>query len=148
MIIISISSIWLMLALVFLLFEAVTAQLVSLWFIAGAMFAFVTSLFIPSMSVQISIFVLSSLISLFLLRPFLKRTIKTKHEDTNLGRYILKQAVVTSEINNVLGVGEINISGSIWSAQSIDGTVIAKGEMVLVESIEGVTCKVKRLEQK
>lgn len=144
----NVSNIWLMLALIFLLFEAVTVQLVSLWFIIGAIFAFIASLFIPSIPIQICIFVLSSLISLLLLRPFLKKIIKTKHEDTNLGRYISKQAIVTSEINNVLGVGEININGSIWSAQSTDETVIAEGEMVLVEAIEGVTCKVKRLEQK
>lgn len=100
------------------------------------------------MSVQVCIFVLSSVISLLLLRPFLKKIIKTKPEDINLGRYISKQAIVTSEINNVLGVGEININGSIWSAQSTDEAVIAEGEMVLVEAIEGVTCKVKRLEQK
>ncbi|MGN1034633.1 MAG: NfeD family protein [Oscillospiraceae bacterium] len=144
----NVSNTWLVLALVFLLFEAVTVQLVSLWFIIGAIFALITSLFIPSMSIQICIFVLSSVISLLLLRPFLKSIIKTKPEDINLGRYISKKAIVTSEINNVLGVGEININGSIWLAQSINETVVAEGEIVLVEAIEGVTCKVKRLEQK
>ena len=47
------------------------------------------------------------------------------------------------EINNELGVGQVNVSGSVWTARAADGAVIPKGANVEVESIEGVKLLVK-----
>ncbi len=49
-----------------------------------------------------------------------------------------KIAVVTVEINNTLGTGQVNVLGSIWTARSADGSVIPVGQRALVESIDGV----------
>ena len=56
-----------------------------------------------------------------------------------------RTAVVTEEINNVLGAGRAEVMGNSWSARSVepDG-VIPKGETVTVVRIEGVKLMVQR----
>ena len=46
--------------------------------------------------------------------------------------------MVTEEINNSLGLGQVNVSGSIWSARSVDQSVIVAGSNVQVQAIQGV----------
>lgn len=58
--------------------------------------------------------------------------------ETNADRYIGKTGVVTEEIDNTAGRGLVKVLGSIWTARSEDGAVIAAGENVLVKRIEGV----------
>lgn len=134
--------VWGVSAIILLLIEALTAQLVSIWFFVGAIGALVASLFTDSIIIQIIVFIILSMLVLIILRPLLKKIISFKKEDTNIGRYIGKKAFVLSEINNDLGIGQVNVNGSLWGARSIDGSVIKEGEMVRVESINGVKLNV------
>ncbi len=81
---------------------------------------------------------------IILTRPLVKRILNKKIEATNADRSIGKEASVTSEINNVLGKGQVNLSGQIWSARSSDDSVINVGETVIVEKIDGVKLIVSR----
>ena len=46
--------------------------------------------------------------------------------------------VVVKDIDNSIGVGQVNVKGSIWSASSSDDTVIKTGEKVIINEIKGV----------
>ena len=59
-----------------------------------------------------------------------------------------REAVVTQAIDNLKGEGQVNVSGSIWTARSMDQTVIPKGASVLVDAIEGVKLIVHPIEEK
>ena len=134
--------VWGVSAIILLLIEALTAQLVSIWFFVGAIGALVASFFTDSIIIQIIVFIILSMLVLIILRPLLKKLISFKKEDTNIGRYIGKKAFVLSEINNDLGIGQVNVNGSLWGARSIDDSIIKEGEMVRVESINGVKLNV------
>ncbi len=136
------SYIWLTAIIVLCIAEAATAQLVSIWFVLGAVVSLILSFFVDSLAIQIGVFIIISLILLLITRPLLKGVLHFKKEETNAGRYIGKKAFVLSDINNDLGVGQINVNGVVWGAKSSDGKVIKAGESVVVNSIEGVKCVV------
>jgi membrane protein implicated in regulation of membrane protease activity len=48
-----------------------------------------------------------------------------------------KIAVVTEKIDNVAGEGAIKINGLIWTARSIDDSIIEVGELVIFKEIKG-----------
>lgn len=129
---------WVAVIIISIIAEIATLQLVSLWFVIGGLFALAVSLFTQSIPVQIIVFTVVSVSMIVLVRPFIKNVLKFKVEETNAGRLIGRHAVVTKDIDNSLGKGEVNIEGSIWSARSKNNDVIAKGETVQIESILGV----------
>lgn len=137
--------IWLAVIIVMSLVEASTAQLVSIWFVLGAIVSLIVSAFVPSVLIQLAVFVLVALITLVCTRPFVKKLMQFKKEDTNLGRYIGKTALVIKDINNELGEGQVNVSGSIWTARSVNGEIIETGKSVVIRSIEGVKLNVEAL---
>ncbi|XOQ44752.1 MAG: NfeD domain-containing protein [Clostridium sp.] len=118
--------------------EAATAQLVSIWFVVGGIGGLIGSLLGAPIPIQILIFALVTAATLVATRPLVKKVLNFKTTGTNADRYLGKIAVVTAEINNTLGTGQVNVLGSVWTARSYDGSVIPVGARVLVESIDGV----------
>ena len=58
-----------------------------------------------------------------------------------------KQAIVTSEINNLMGVGQVIVGGQEWSARNVvENEVIPEGMVVTIEQIKGVKLIVKSVE--
>ena len=136
--------IWLIVIIVMSVIEARTAQLVSIWFVIGAVAALIVSIITPSITIQTATFIVVTIITLLATRPFVKKILNFKKEDTNIGRYIGKTGVVISKIDNSLGKGQVNVSGNVWTARSQDDTIIEEGLDVVVMSIEGVKLIVKK----
>lgn len=130
--------IWLGIALFAGILEASTGQLVSIWFVLGAVAAAVSCVFTDNITVQIVIFVVISLIAVAATRPLVKKFLNKPRVKTNSDRYIGRVGKVIKEINNQDGVGQINVSGSIWSARSNDGSILPVNTNVKVDRIEGV----------
>lgn len=130
--------IWIAFIVIFGILEAVTAQLVSIWFVIGAVASLGAYFFGASTTVQFVIFVLVSVVVLLATRPLVKKFTKTKIQPTNADSYVGLDAVVTEEINNLHSTGAVKVRGVEWSARSADGETIAGGETVTVVSIEGV----------
>lgn len=129
---------WLGIIIVAVLLEMGTTQLISIWFAAGGAGALIACLLGASTLVQILVFFVITGITLAFTRPLAKRALSVKKTNTNADRYLGKIAIVTVEINNTLGTGQVNALGSIWTARSADGSVIPVGQRTLVESIDGV----------
>lgn len=123
--------------------EAVTTQLVSIWFVVGGIAALIANLLGAPLPVQFLIFAAASAVALIVTRPFVKRVLNIKRVGTNADRYIGKIGIVTVEIDNENGHGQVNVLGSIWTARSADSTVIPVGERVNVELIDGVKLLVR-----
>lgn len=139
---------WIFIIILMSVLEIATAQLVSIWFVFGAVGALISTIFTDSIFVQILVFAIISGLSLIATRPVVKKFLNFKKEDTNLGRYIGKEAVVTSQINNHLGTGQVNVFGNVWTARSVNGEVIEKGQLVIIKSIDGVKLNVQPLVKK
>ena len=130
--------IWVVLLIVFLIMEAATVQLVSVWFAVGALAALIANLGGLNVIGQIVLFLVLSAVCLVATRPLVKKLTAAKIQKTNADRCIGAEAVVTEEINNLESTGQVKVIGNIWTARSTDDTVIEKGTVVIVERMEGV----------
>ena len=131
--------IWVALLAAFVVIEAATAQLVTIWFAIGAFAALVSTFFTESILAQIIVFVIVSAVALAVTRPVVKKMTKTKKQPTNADMYIGKQAIVTEDINNLEATGLVNVGGSVWTARTeTEGCTVPAGEHVTVVKIEGV----------
>ncbi len=134
---------WIVLLVVLIIVEAVTAQLVTIWFAAGAAAALVAELCGLQQWLQWVIFIAVSVIALVATRPLVRKATKSTIEPTNADRCIGQTAIVTEDINNIEGKGQVHVNGITWTARSADGSVFAKDERVTVEKIDGVKLIVK-----
>ena len=140
--------VWTAAIILFGVVEAVTAGLVSIWFVAGALVALVAAFVGAHLWVQIVLFLLVSAAALALTRPLLRKITATKAEATNADRVLGEVAKVTETIDNENSSGAVYVDGKTWTARSADGTVIPAGERVSIESMEGVKLLVKSVEKK
>ena len=130
--------VWTVAIVAFAIFEGVTAQLVSIWFVIGAIASLIATACGAELWLQIVIFFAVSVLVLILTRPIVKRRINTKIEKTNADRCIGKDGVVVEEINNLLPTGQVKTDGKVWTARSSDQSIIPKDTVVTVEKIDGV----------
>ena len=99
---------WLIALIVFLIVEALTVGLVSIWFAAGSLVALLVSLAVDNIWIQFAVFF-----------------------------------VVTEPIDNLNATGAVQLEGKVWTARSVDGSLIPVDAKVKVERIEGVKVLVR-----
>ena len=139
------SYIWLIIMAVMIIVEISAPGLVSIWFAAGALAAYVSALLGASTAIQVMAFVLVSVVLLLLTRPLAKKFINERAAKTNKDSIPGRMAIVTEEINNLAATGHVTIDGLPWTARAAsEEEIIPVGEEVVVEKIEGVKCIVKR----
>lgn len=137
---------WIILFLVLLLIELATVNLVSIWFAIGSLAAFITSFFTDSILIQLLVFVVISVVSLFITLPIVKKfKSKEKIVPTNLDRVIGKEVDVVKEIKQN-HYGEVEVFGTTWTATSKDTFKV--GEKAKVVKMDGVKLIVEREENK
>ncbi len=137
---------WVVALVVFLIVEAVTAGLVSIWFVFGSLVALICAALGAAVWLQIFWFVIVSVATLVLTRPLVKRYVDSRSVATNADRSIGRAAVVTERIDNLAATGAVKLDGVVWTARSTDDAVaIEAGERVTVRAIEGVKLIVERI---
>lgn len=140
--------IWLGAAVVFGILEAMTAGLISVWFVAGAVAAMVAAMLGAGVMVQAGVFIVVSALALALTRPLVRRWTKTRTVATNADRVLGQTAKVIETVDNDNSMGAVYVDGKTWSARSRDGSVIPVGTQVQVERMEGVKLFVSTCEKK
>lgn len=137
--------VWIGFAIIMAVCEAATTQLVSIWFVLGAICAAITTVFTPSILIQLAVFLVVTLISMLVTRPLVKK-LRNKNavQTTNSDSLIGKIGVTLTDISDAQSVGQVKISGKEWSARS-DFAPILKNTKVKVLAIEGVKLIVEPL---
>ncbi len=136
--------VWLALLVLFIITEVATVQLTTVWFAGGALVALILAAAgVKNTLIQIVVFLLVSVILLVVTRPIVKKHINKKSQPTNADRCIGSKAIVTEEINNLLGNGAAKVNGIEWTARSEDNEIISVGSTVTVIKIDGVKVIVK-----
>ena len=130
--------VWIAALVIFVIAEAATAQLVTIWFAIGAAAAIVARVFGAKVGVQIAVFTVVSVAALLLTRPLAKKMTSQKAQALNADRNIGKSAVVIEKIDGVEGTGRVKLDGMEWAAKSESGDIIEPDAVVTVKSIEGV----------
>ena len=140
--------VWLGAAVVFGVVEALTAGLVSIWFVAGSAAALIGAFLGAGLGVQVALFVVVSAAALAVARPLVRRYTAGKAVPTNLDRVLGDSGKVMETIDNENSSGAVYVDGKTWTARSADGSVIPAGTVVEILRMEGVKLFVKKLEEK
>ena len=140
------SAVWAIAAIAFVVAEAATSALLSVWFIGGSVAALVASLLGAAAWLQVVIFFVVSGVLLALLRPIAKRS-AIRRVPTNADRIIGLEGIVSEPIDDLRGKGAVKVDGKEWSARSSDGSNIPAGSVVRVDRIEGVKVFVTKKEE-
>lgn len=127
---------WLALFVVFLIVEAGTVALVSIWFALGALAALASCVLGAEMWLQITVFLVVSLVLLAVLWKRVRNKLTTTK--TNVDSVIGAEGYVTEAIDNLSYTGRVKLGGITWAARSTSGAGIPVGTLVKVERIEGV----------
>ena len=135
--------VWLGVAAAMGVVEVVSLGLITMWFVVGALVAFVANLLEADVLVQIAVFLVVSVVCLVVLRPvFVKYRDRGKLEEPTVVGLV---AVVSEEIDNDRLVGRVETPDHMsWAARSADGRLIPAGENVLVVGQESVKLIVER----
>ena len=126
---------WFVMILVLSFIELITINLVTVWFVASAIVAWILSFFDISFAVQFAVFVVLGIVLLITTRKQLTKWLnKTKHK-TNLDRVLEMTGVVTKEISKNEN-GEVKVDGKRWTA--VSDNPINEGATVKILRIDGV----------
>lgn len=140
----SMGVLWLIAIIGFAVLEASTAQFVSIWFAGGALCSLIAFLLGADARWQMLVFGVASGLLLIFTRPIVKRLTKNTDSKTNLDAVIGKKAVVTKETDGFGDFGEAKLEGKLWTVKSLDESVLAEGDVVFVEKVEGVKLVVRK----
>lgn len=139
--------VWLAALVVFLLLEASTSALVSLWFVGGALAALIAALCGGEFWLQCVLFFAVSVLLLLCLRPLLRRFYEPRRVATNAQSIVGKTTIVRERIDNLQNTGVVRLSGVEWSARSANDTILEEGTVVRVVGIDGIKLRVERAEE-
>ena len=137
-------SVWFMLAIVLIFVEIATVNLVCIWFAIGCLLAGIVGLITENVMIQVGVFLIVSILSLILTKPFIKKLRPKGIVRTNLDRVVGQIGIVTSDIDK-LEPGEVKVDGKKWMA--VSDTKIIKGSKVEILAIDGVKLKVKEIKE-
>lgn len=129
---------WIAAIVIFAIAEAATVNMVSVWFVAGALAALIVQLLGGAVWLQITVFFVVSAALLAGLRPFVKKYVTPKKTATNADMALGQEAYVTETIDNLRGTGAVKLDGKVWTARSVQDAVLPEGTLVKVVKLEGV----------
>lgn len=140
--------IWFLVGLALLVMEFMTPGLIIFFFGVGAWIVATICLFVDiSINLQLGIFIAASVLSLVLLRKWLKGTfmghVRSKQDTTeNMEDYVGQRATVVEKIVPTVG-GKVEFHGTNWEAQA--NSEIEEGAVVEITGKNNLTLKVKAL---
>ncbi|MDF2865654.1 MAG: NfeD-like C-terminal, partner-binding [Clostridia bacterium] len=136
---------WLILCGFFFLIEIFTIAFLMFWPGVAAFVAFILAILNVPTQIQITVFAILSILLILLTKPLTNKLFKTKDTPTNARSIIGKNGIVLKTIDNLNCKGQVKVAGEIWSAASSTDEIIPVDTSVVVESIDGVKIKVKKV---
>lgn len=134
--------IWLGIFIVGLLVEFATADMVSIWFCIAAVPSFIIALFEGPEWLQISLFVILTIVLFFFTRPVVMRYFKVNEIKTNVDSIVGQEGVVIDRIS-ANGKGRVQLRLNDWAAIAHED--IEVNERVRVLDVEGATLIVEKI---
>ena len=125
---------WLLAAIGFVVLEAMTLNLVSIWFAVGSAAALLSCLFHPPFKVQAVVFIVVSVLCLAAFKPLTQR-LRQKPTPTNGDRSLGREAKVLTPVS-AEETGRVRLDGVDWNARcATPGDTLAPGQSCRVAEI-------------
>ena len=141
--------IWLIAAIVLIIFEICSATFGAICFAIGAGFSALAAGLGANLTWQIVIFAIASMLIFIFLRPFMMKFLDRKSKDvkTNADALVGRKAVVSERIDAAQHTGRVAVDGDDWKAVTADGSVIEKGVEVEIVKLDSIILTVKQINQ-
>lgn len=139
--------IWLGVFLITILLEALTQELVSVWFSLGSVIALILSAFpVIEWYYQVVVFAIVSLLLMILTRPVAKRVLQNAIRYTNVDEFVGKRVRVMKEITQFEN-GEVKLHDIIYHASLLEEETepISVGEIVEIVTFKGNKVVVRKI---
>ena len=135
---------WAGIAVASVLLEIATASaLVSIWFAFGALAAMIIAIFNNLFWVQMTVFLVISLVLALALRPITQNLLRGSAIPTNADRLIGMRTKLLEDITDEPGT--LKAGGLIWNTISAHGNPIAKDTLVEILAMDGNKLIVKEI---
>ncbi len=130
---------WIAVIVIAIIAEVLTDQLISIWFVPGAIVAVILDFCKVDMIWQVLAVLLIAIAGIIFAKTVLCKIMPSKIVKTNIEAIIGERCVVTERVDNYAGCGQVKIKGQIWSARGVgEDDVFEEGEVLHVVAIEGV----------
>lgn len=135
--------IWLGVAAVMGVVEVISFGLITMWFVVGALVAFLANLLGFDLVVQLVVFFVVSIVCLIVLRPLFVKY--RKHGEKEEPDVIGQTAIVVEDVDNERLAGRVETANRMtWAAKSAENVVIPAGETVVITGRESIKLIVER----
>jgi membrane protein implicated in regulation of membrane protease activity len=139
--------IWIVIAVILVIIEALTLGLATIWFAIGAVVAAVAAMLGANIPVQIAVFFIVSILTLLFTRPIAVEKLRVGREKNVTEQMEGKRGVMTEALLP-FGTGLVKVGGVFWTAVGEDPAIgIEKDAVVIAVRIEGVKLIVKPAEE-
>lgn len=133
---------WLVVALIMGAVEAGTTALVTMWFVVGALAAFLAAFLGAGAAVQLVVFLAVSLLCLALIRPV---AVRHRNAGPSAEPSMVGASALVTEAIPESGTGRVETADHMsWAARAADGAGIGVGESVRVVAQESIVLVVER----
>lgn len=140
--------IWLIVAILFIIVESMTFNLITIWFALGAIATMFISIICPkAVAIQFVVFLGVSLLMVVTIRNYAVKKFKATTIKTNVNSLIGKKVMVTKTIEE-FKYGEVKVDGNYWTAKSENSETIEENSVVEIIEISGVKLIVRKIEIK
>ena len=130
---------WIAVIVLAIVAEVLTDQLVSIWFVPGAIVATILDFVGVDFVWQLIVFLVISCAGIVCAKLFLTKYRRGADTRTNIEAIIGERCVVTERIDNYAGCGQARVGSQIWSARGAhEDDTFEVGEILHVVAIEGV----------
>jgi len=130
---------WIAIIAIAVIIEVLTDQLVSIWFVPGAIIATLLDYFSVGIVWQILVVLVLAALGIVFAKKYLAKRMSSKIIKTNVEAIIGEKCIVTEKIDNYVGCGQVKIKGQIWSARGVEeDSLFDEGEVLHVVAVEGV----------
>ncbi len=136
--------VWLSLLVIFVVIEAFTMSLTTVWAaIAAFPMIFISKTALP-FKWQLLIFLVITIVLVVFTRPFAVKKLKLGKEKTNAASLVGQEVLVISEVSEFKKGSAKAKNGVIWTVTSADSSVIPENTVCIVTKIEGNTLQITK----
>lgn len=137
---------WTLIAIVCLIVELTNGDFYVMCFSIGALLTVLVSLFVPGFYLQLFLFLLFSVLCIFIVRPFaIKYLHGSRKERLSNADAIIGRTGRVSETIVEGGYGRVAIDGDDWKAVTANGESVAVGQSVRVIGRESIIITVEKI---
>lgn len=137
--------IWLVIMVILVIIEFCGLSLLTIWFAIAALISGILAALNVPLWIQWIVFAVVSFLLFAFVRPQCKKIFDRKRRDDEVYALVGKRGIVISEIDNLRGIGQVNVMGREWSAMSREKDVIfPRGTVVDVVGVRGHKLVIRR----